>query len=49
MHHDLEETTLTMKKKAFFGGQSDYQSSRRPTSIEKKRLDLMMLKEKKQN
>lgn len=49
MYHGLEKTALNMNKKASLSDQSDYLSSRQPTSLEEKQLDLKTLKEKNRN
>ncbi len=49
-NHGLEENPFNEGKDAFISDyQSDRKLSRRHTSLEKKRIDLEMLKEKKQN
>ena len=49
-HHGLEENPFDEDEDAFTSNyQSDYKPSRHPTSLEEKRIDLEMLKEKKQN
>ena len=49
-HHDLEENLFDDKENASISNdQSDHKSLRRHTSLEEKRIDLEMLKEKNQN
>ncbi len=49
-HHGLEENPFDEDKDAFISNyQSDSKPSRRHTSLEEKRIDLEMLKEKNQN